>query len=559
MKPLATLGVRQLSADRSVPLVLALVILVLSLLGTAAPRLLRAAEDAQVPHEIAHYPGILSQVAVATGSTSPFTMEVPEGAPASELAGDSRLWAALDSGLRALREGQPEPFRSMLGEPIFHTITGQSGGVPATPGSDLRGISLALHVSPLLEDHARLVEGEWPAPMPEHEFYRGQGVWDLEGFSNVMGFSEHEFPPAEIAISQAASERTGWEVGETRPDPFYGPLTLVGTFEAIEAESEFWYRMPSGPEPFIIDNPNAGLTADVGAYLNPMWSDHTPGIDAPRTGLTRTAMWFPITGTPPAVDLELTRAQAAAFIASPQTLGESWTGEVRVRFDSPLTSLLDATQDRIGISGTLIALLAVGPAVVGAAVLVLGTRLVVDRRRTALQQLASRGGSVRQLAGSAAVEAAAIALPAAALGVAGGLALVRVPFSPVDAVAALVLVLATVALLTLTTRGVVRGLGISERRDLTRRAGRTRRIVEATVVVLSLAILALAAQRAFAPPEVGEDPAAAEAAGSGGLALLPPVALMALAVVVVLRLYPRIVRWAERRAHAGRGAVPFVA
>nr|NLD40110.1 hypothetical protein [Actinomycetales bacterium] len=116
MRPLAWLGVRQLVADRAVPLVLALVIAILSLLGTAAPRALRAAEDAQVPHDIGAYPGILSEVAVATPLMSIFSMETLEGAPTSELAeGDTRLWAPLDSGLRALRDAQAEPLRSLLG------------------------------------------------------------------------------------------------------------------------------------------------------------------------------------------------------------------------------------------------------------------------------------------------------------------------------------------------------------------------------------------------------------------------------------------------------------
>nr|NLD39728.1 ABC transporter permease [Actinomycetales bacterium] len=517
----------------------------------------------QVPHDIGAYPGILSEVAVATPLMSIFSMETLEGAPASELAeGDTRLWAPLDSGLRALRDAQAEPLRSLLGDPLFLNFTGESDSVPATPGSDLRDIRVTVHSSPMLEDHARLVDGRWPEAMPELDGYRGDGIWDLESGNDWFSLEEYEFPPAEFVMSAEAAERTGWEVGETRASAsYFGHLTLVGTFEALDPADELWYRAPYGPAPFITDDPNLGLSANVGAFLNPAWSDLLPTYDIPRIGLVRTAMWFPISGTAPgAGELETARAQADALNSAGQPIGLSPRGgDVTVRFDSPLPDLLAGTQDRIAISGTLIALLAIGPAVVGAAVLALGTRLVVDRRRAALEQLASRGGSVRQLAGSAAVEGVSIALPAALLGAAAAFVLARVPFAPIDVAAAVALVVAAVWLLTGTTRAVVRGLGLRARRDLTRRAGRTRRIVEATIAVLSLGILTLAVQAALTSPEAGEAATAAAARAGRGMALLPPVALMAIAVIIVVRLYPHLMQWAEGRARARRGAVPFVA
>lgn len=564
MRSFAWLGVRQLSADRAVPLVLALVIAILSFLGTAAPRALRVSEDAQVPHDIASYPGILSEVAVATSGIPVFQMTPPEGAPASRFGdGDTRLWQALDSSILALREAQAEPLRSMLGDPEYVTTTTASDSVPPTPGSDLWSISVTFHTTPALADHAELVDGRWPEAMPELEYYQGDGVWSLDELSGWWNLQDHDFPPAEFVMSQAAAERTGWEVGETRSSgSYFGDITLVGTFEPIDPAAELWYRAPYGPAPFITDDPTRGLAAVVGGFLNPAWGDLLPAPDIPRIGMVATVMWLPITGEAPvAEDLDLVQAQANAFDQSGQVIGQNGVGtDLSVRFDSPLPELLSGTADRIEVARTLIALLAIGPAVVGIAVLVLGTRLVVDRRRTALEQLASRGGSVRQLAGSAAVEGTAVALPGATIGVVLAMALVRVPFRPLDVVAAVVLVIAAVWLLTSTTRGVVLGLGIAERQDLTRSAGRARRVVEATVVVLSLAVLGIAAQRGLAVSEEGESAAEAAAAGGGiGIALLSPVALMALAVILVLRLYPHIVRWAEHRAHAGRGTVPFVA
>lgn len=549
MTGLVRLAVRQLSAARSVPLVLAIVIAILSFLGTAAPRALRAAEDAQVPHDIAGHAGSLDVLGVMPSAYGAERIDPLTGAPDSDLVGtEGEIWAGLDSALQSLREGQDEPLRSLLGEPRFVTSS-QPFLVPTAAGSDLSSASLVFHVDPRYEERISPVDGSMPAAPPE---------FDPEAFAAA---AQSTLPAAEIVMSAESAEILGWAVGETRPLTGLGDLVLVGTFDPVEPDESYWTRANFTASPYIEDDPNLGQSATAGVYLHPSF-----GTNLPMNGFAimedsvELAMWFPIEGEPPrAADLQLLQSQTESLRTGSRPIGTLNGAERLIQFDTPLTELVASTQDRIAIVHTLVTLLALGPGVVGGAVLVLGTRLVVDRRRAFLTQLASRGGSVDQLAGTAAGEALAISVPGAAIGAAVALALVRTRFEWTDLLAPAVLVTATLALLTLTVRAIVRRSATVSRRDLGGRTGRFRRVAEVTVVVLSLAVLAPAVQRALARPTPGQSAAEAAAAGDGGTSLLPSIALMALAVVGVLRLYPLLVSWAERRAHAGRSAVPFVA
>ncbi len=539
-----SLARRQLAAAKTIPAVLAVVIAVLALLGTAAPRLLRAAELDQVAHDLTDpLPNADVLGVVTTGDLAFWISPGPEVSESRFFGSGSAPWAPLDSSLRALRESLGPELRQLLGEPVM-VASGAAQEVPTTPGSDLGKVFLGFLTDPALEDQVTLVEGSWPAT-PDLGNYLGDGVWA----GGLPDPEDMEVP--EFTMSAASAERVGWEVGETREAGDFGPVRLSGTFEPTDPDSAYWLRAPNGAEPYYELSDLFGLMATVGGYLHPMWAASSPhpmmGVNA---GYAQVRAWYPLAGTVENIsELEDARAQLAGLLAGPQPLGEldgqgSGTS-LNLAFASPGLDLLDQISAKVAAVRDLVLLYAVGPLAAGIGVLVLGVRLVVDRRRLALTQLAGRGGSPRQIVGTAAIEALLLSVPAAALGSAAGFALAPASFRPVDGAVPLLLVLTTVGLLSVGVWNVMGALGRTERQDLGT-SSRRRRVVETVVAVLSLVLLAATVQRAMAGEPVGM------------LAVLAPLAAIALAVLVVLHLYAFLVRAAERRAAAGRGALPFV-
>ena len=199
------------------------------------------------------------------------------------------------------------------------------------------------------------------------------------------------------------------------------------------------------------------------------------------------------------------------------------------------------------MTGAVLAMAASGPIGVTFAVLLLGARLILDRRRPGLALAAARGATVGQLRTVLALEGAAIGIPAALLGAAAGALL------PGDGSPAALLVPAAIGLTPaillpalVSLRGLRRG-----RSDLgERRAGRGRAVAETMIVALAAVAVIVLLQRGVT--------SSAAAVGVDPLLAATPLLLALAACVLAARLYPLPLRALSNRLKARRPVAGFL-
>ncbi|MBD5787012.1 FtsX-like permease family protein [Cellulosimicrobium terreum] len=522
---LARLTWRQFVAHRSVSVALAVLVLVVAFVVTAWPRAVAATNADQVAYELAGSTPLQRDV-IAVSPTPP-DLGPAEPAGSTGLPPEvEAVWGAFDQGLGALRDAQPAPLRTVLGSPGF-TVEDDPQSLDTVPGNDVRHPSGSLKIDPHLPEHATLVDGAWP-----------------QGGS-----------PLQVAVSAEAADVLGWPVGGTRVLGGGMPLVLSGTFTADDPAGDYWQHNPASAAPYVEDDLNLGLSARTALYVDPA------AVEPYLMLSPSTRVWYPVSGDDiGAADVAPLLAQLRGFTAVPHPVVPD--GSFQLAPASELTVVLTELLAQQQASSAILAVLAVGPLGVTVAVLLLGARLVVSRRRSSLALLRARGASGAQLRGLMAGEGLALGLPAAAVGAAA--AVLAVPASagggPVAVATfapALVAALAPAALFALTTSPG----GLRETRaDLRTVRGRLDGIVSLLVVAAAAVSVLLLLQRGvLVGTTTGPDgePVAAEVGVDPLLAAAPLLLAVATALVVV-RLAPWPVRALERVLRRRRDLVPFL-
>ncbi|OLT53353.1 hypothetical protein [Cellulosimicrobium sp. CUA-896] len=548
---LARLTWRQFAAYRAVSVALAVVVLIVAFVVTAWPRAVAATDSAQVAHVLDRTTPLQRDV-VAVNQVPPDRGPAPTPG-STDLAPDvEEVWGAFAAGLERLREAQPEPLRSALGEPQL-TVEDDARDLPAVPGNDVRFPSGVVKVDPRLAEHVTLVEGEWPGPveLPEPD-PDGAALVDESGTVHTVG---HQV--LDVVVAAESADVLGWPVGEVRALDVVTSARLTGTFTADDPDEDYWQHNPYSAEPQVVDDLNLGRSARTAMYLDPATADRATFLSP------STRVWYPVSGDAVEADeVAALLAQLRGFTASPYPVVEG--GAFTLTPASELGDVLGALLAQQRASAAVLAVVAVGPLGVTLAVLLLGARLVVSRRRPSLALLRARGGSGVQLRGFMAAEGLALSLPAATVGATAAVLAVPVaagggPVGVGTLVPALLVALAPAALFALTTSPA----GLREARaDLGTNRGRWRTLVDLLVVAAAAVSVVLLLRRGVVVEGTGADPgAAAGAAGSGGVDPLLAAAplLLALATcVVVLRVYPVPVRALERAFRVRRDLVPFL-
>lgn len=433
----------------------------------------------------------------------------------------------LDGALESVRSDMGATLRSAAGAPRFVTTTPALAALAESPAPDAPITLLSLAIDANLEDEVRVVSGEPPAPTEVGE----SGVG-----------------PIEFAASPATAELLRWSVGETRVSRSSTggaqSFRLVGIIEARDAASDYWMHVPSVLEPVVFDDGNSTPTVTGTGYVNA--ADST-AAGVVMGGLSTTA-WFPVSadGIDFARSTELL-ADLREFTSSRQVVApQAGAGELSAFvFRSGLVASLDAVEGRASATIAILSLAVAGPAGVLLAVVSLGARTVLERRRSGLVLASARGASPLQLRAAMGLEGLAIGLPAAA--VAAIVAAVILPASGSSAAVIPPLALGLVPAVALA--GAAGGDARARRSDLDgRAAGRLRLIAEITVVALAATSVVLLARRGLA---------------GGGLALDPLLAasplLLALAVtVLVVRAYPAPLAALARSLHSTRGLTGYL-
>ncbi|MCF4122324.1 FtsX-like permease family protein [Antribacter sp. KLBMP9083] len=543
---LGLLTTRGLRASWGATLTLGVVALLAALVLSAAPRAVAGVHARQLAFETDGAAvvdrDVSSESAQIPGShPGMVAFEVHDVDPATTPP-DAPDWAAYLERLEAVRAEQPLPLRDVLGAADFQVSTDDAVRVAPAEGSDLRSVSVFLRAAPRVQEHVEVVEGRWPqaAPVRTLSFPEGGGQPDV-----IPG------QPVEMAVSRATAMTLGWEVGQVHPRLVLEeePLRLVGVFDLADPDDPYWAHSPTVGDAYVLDDLNQGKLATAVAYVD-------PAMIAPVSlrGAT-TTVWYPVdAGGVRAGEATTLLAQLRGFTTTAYTVDEEDAFDpFVVRPASGLVAILDRiVAQRSGVDAIL-SVLAAGPLGATVAVLALGARLVVERRRPALALLRARGASGAQLRGLMAAEGLVVGGVASALGFGAGLLLVAGPAGGTEVLLAAGAGLAPAVALALASSP----RGLRERRsDLSPRSrSRLRWVAEVLVHAGAVVSTWLLLQRGVVSGTAG---AAGAAEGVDPLLAIAPLLLSLSATLLAVRAYPWLALAVERALAPRRDLVPFL-
>jgi putative ABC transport system permease protein len=480
-------------------------------------------------------------------------------------------WSAVSSDIYINRTTLSGPPNVNLAQAQFAEITGQlhddfNHGVVrlAPPSEDWAGMSSSPHdVTTALPtsgipvhlqvdyrepftSYTRLVAGRYP----ESATYAKKGN-----------------PPLAVTLQVAVSEQTARRF-KLRPGSklrIVGPqvavsgklagitLDVTGIVAPRNPESSFWQADPTADTPDLEVPRNAAPYWVAEVFAGPGEIDAVQNDFGPE-GLE---MQWELPLDVAAINGDQAQALYDALnMLSTQT--PSLSGDVTevasaLTVTNALLQPLSAFISTAQAVDTLLWLLYVSLAVAGAVTLLLAARMIVMRRSGELTMRRARGASLPQI-GAVVARGSAIACgPAAALGIALGVLLVRGPapaggwWVPGGAVVVAICAPAAVAIWQLR---------LPRRRA--RGRGRTRLVVEATACLAAIAGILVFRQEGTASPTTGAGAGAGAAAGVNLYTSAAPVLIAIPAVIVVLRLYPLLLRGLLRGSARRAGATSFL-
>jgi putative ABC transport system permease protein len=476
-------------------------------------------------------------------------------------------WSSVSSNLGLDRTTLSAPANPNLTEIQFAEITGQlhgdfnhgvirlapagqdwgsmvSGAHDVISGVQADGIPVHLQVGyrqPFTQ-HTRLLAGRYPATAT----YTPDGTLA---------------PTLQVAVSQQTARQFGLHPGSKVR--IVGPqvsasgkisaitLDVTGIVAPRDPKSSFWLADPTASAPDLEKPPNQApfwvtevltgpseidaVQTDFGPEgLNIQWE--LPLDIAAINGDQAQALYDALnklSSQTPALFLDV--ASVASALAVTNGLLQ------------PLSAFISTAQ----AVDILLWLLYVSLAVAGVITLLLAARMVVMRRSGEVMMRRARGASLTQVAGTMARGAAIACVPAAAVGVALGVLLVPGAAPPggwwVPGGTVVVAICAPAAVAVWQQR--------SQRRrahDRRRRRGWTRLVIEATACLAAIAGIIVFRQQSTPSATTGT------AAGVDLYTSAAPVLIAIPAVIVVLRLYPLLLRGLLRGSARRGGATSFL-
>ncbi|GAA2540960.1 hypothetical protein GCM10009860_22210 [Microbacterium mitrae] len=441
-------------------------------------------------------------------------------------------WGAIEDRLQTIRAEAPAHLAAALQDPYYVSIAG--GMDPALDGR------IFMAMDPLYDTHLTLVEGRLPEL--------------IEPDGDTFNF--------ELVASVATAEGFDWKVGETREVPL-GELfkidgdtgqviaaptprfTLVGTYEPDEPSSSYWAALTPLMQPTTYYDPYGQPSITGYFFTNPAVIEQVH-FQVP----TPTTFWFPVDESQLSeADTSVLVGELATFTSAVHPLTPN--PGAGLQFETGLGDALSRVAATNHAFTALALIFVAGPVGVGAAVLILGARMISQHRRSAFALLDARGASPAQRRLLMAGEGLLAGLPAAIVGAGVGITLVltlltrsSAPlFSPLTVVILVALALFPAAALAATAPGAERAVRVDDAAP-----SRVRLFVELGVLILTAAATITFVGRGAGSPETGIDP----------LATLTPLLLTIAAALVTLRLYPLVLRAIHARLRAGRGFVDFV-
>ncbi|QAY73238.1 hypothetical protein ET445_07640 [Agromyces protaetiae] len=532
-------------------LLVALLVAVAAFLAVVAPRVVEALHTEALRTRLDTTSPIETDL-VATSGGQPQL-----GPPVTTTTLDPRIdavFGAQEEHLRAIRDALPEPLRRATDDPLAIVRADPLvADVPdSPPSSPIYRVQLT--ADPRQGEHFTLRDGAWPVPLPAPPMPEAPDPNDPSTWS---GFQQAEpiAAPLEIALAADVADAMDWSIGESRLVSLTNgtlEVRLTGTLDAVDAADRMWKHQPTALQASVLDDGLGPIRYWGQAFVDPgSWA-----ALAPQPIPIELRAWLPI-------DVDAVRAADSAALV--EQIGEvestfyplddsesgygtsfgRWMTVGSVSFSSGLATILDEQAAESAAVDAVLATVASGPIGVMVAVLVLGSRVVFERRRGGLELAEARGAGGGWLTSSLLGEGLAIGLPA---GLAGGAVAVALTADEQTSGGWLVAAVFALTPAVLLTASVSRLSPLRRSRtDLGANAGRFRWVWESLVVIVAAASVALL---------VGRGPTAA--AGVDVLLAAVPLLLALVGCIVVLRVYPLPLRALTRAAERGRGLVAFL-
>ncbi len=533
------IALRRVRSDLVPTLSLLLLVLVTALVAALAPRVLATLADDAVRSEVAAAPAAARNIVLISN------MHILEGPP------EDPLREVHAEGERRLRTFPPR-VRGLIGA---HDDLVESGRFRLQkPTTDPAFIRFRIHQG--IDSHIRDVAGRAPTAAVEIRDAVGP-----EAIDNV--------PVYETGVSVATAERFGLALGEVVPllgdpgDPLIGGpghdvyafARITGISEVPDPASDFWLDDPLPIHPVVrslgvdVQLLDAVLLLDPTAYGALV--QHTRDIGRPLRYTWRAFVnGDAITSRTADTLVTAFRRLEVLYPSANVTVGND------TAMRGGLLELLLGFQAQWTAAVSILAVTAVGPALVAVATLALIAVLAAGRRRATMALARSRGASAVQVVAPSILEGLLVAGPAAGIATLAAIRLVDGGRAwPAVAMGGAVVAVA-VAVVAATIVPLARAVGPVRRPGdrATGHVGGRRLVLEALVVILAFGAALLLRQRG-----IGGTGSSGDIAGFDPLIAAVPALVGVAAGIVAVRLYPLPMRLAARVARRRRGLVGMLA
>ncbi|MGV8977591.1 MAG: FtsX-like permease family protein [Cellulomonas sp.] len=526
---------RRAIADRGLVLGAFVLLVVTAFLALTGPRLVGEAADAGA-RGAERDAGARADIVANLGSTV---------APRTSSSRDDAAATKLRNTANDMRARLPAEIAGVTGEP---SAAVRSGRLMIRSG-DQSAVARFAWLWSTADVGVTWVEGRAPQASPPPAEQGEPGTATTEPVAPRVRL-------VEVGLTRADADAIGAHVGDqisiTGTTRGIARAVVSGIYAAADSADPLWTTVPGLLEPTAVGAGGVTLPS-LGLLLS---DESLPDLPlALQPGAITTSFRFPADGSSlTAADVERVRARVTALSANPTTL--TVAGSSTPTVVTELDTVLGDFEARLRGAQALASVLLVGLVTIGALALLLAARLVVGRRQTLLAAERARGASAASVALRLALESVPLAVVGVGLGALGSWLVNRdAPWTwwPGILVGLVAVLAVPVGGARLASTSWTGQRSPANRKDRDRLRGRRR--ARRTVVELAVFALALAATSAAR----GRGLQQTQTQGVDLLLAAAPMLLACAATIVVLRLFPAVLRLLVRSAARRRGLVPLVA
>jgi putative ABC transport system permease protein len=535
-------ALRRIRDDRAATLGLALLVLVTALLAALAPRVLASLADGAIRTAVETAPPVARNVQL---------LEHLLVAPGPD---DDPLEFVRAAGLEREQTFPP----SVAALVTARTASAETGRFRVNKATtDPAFVRLRVHEG--IDGLVRYVDGAPPGATV--------GTRDDVGPTAI-----DRVPVYEAGISVAAADAFDVKVGDELeligdpgdpligrgPEDLYAYARITGVYEVPDPDAEAWLDDPTPVRPVIRALSSEVQLLDAALLLAD--GAHGPlARNMADSGRPLQYAWRSFLDAGRITDRSLDGTIAAFRRLQVLYPSANVTAVDHVALRTGMLPLLEGHRARWDAAESIVAVVALGPALVAIGTLALIAVLAARRRRTTMALARSRGASGLQVVAPAIAEGLLIGVPAGLLAAGAAVALVAAGRLSTTLIAVAAVVAVATAVILGTVAGIARGQAPAGRPEtrIIRGASPRRLVLEAAIVVGAVAAAYLLRERGVAA--VGAAASDGEGGGFDPLIAAVPALVGIAAGIVVLRLYPvplGIVGWFAAR---GRGLVPMLA